>query len=149
MEIVVEISNFFGFKLLQQMQLQICIYLVSKNYWVILQWCKLYNTTADNLIIINGMHKILLNNCSFSFGRMITKCGRNTKRRSGSNMVEPKFGLKSFHLGSSTFISKRLCFVVHKLFLQLSTNLCQTWKSISRQYGGWPKVVSAFATGLL
>ena len=32
------------------------------------------------------------------------KCGRITKWRSESNMVKPKFGLKSFHPSSSYFL---------------------------------------------
>ena len=56
---------------------------------------------------INVMHKALLPNYSFSFGWMIKKCGMNTKRRSESNLVEPKSGLKSFRKSSCHFYSRR------------------------------------------
>ena len=102
------------------------------------------------LIVINVMHNCLLPNYSFIFEWIITKHGRIMKRHSETSMVVPKFWLKLFHPSSCHFYSrchiwevgKRLCFIVHKLLLQFSTNLRQTWKSISQQYGGWPKVLA-------
>ena len=37
---------------------------------------------------------------SFNSGQNVTKRGRITKRRSKSNLVKPKFDLKSFHPSS-------------------------------------------------
>ena len=57
-------------------------------------------------IIINVMHNCLLSNYSFSFELLIMKHGRTTKRRSESNMVETKSGLKSFRLSSCHFYGR-------------------------------------------
>ena len=114
------------------------------KYIQVLQYC-LACIHYSHLIISNVMHNCLLPNYTFSFEQMITKRGRITKWCSKSNMVEPKFALKSFHPSSFHFYSlchiyvrdrETSCFVAHKLLLQLSINLRQTWKSMSRQSRG-------------
>ena len=78
------------------------------KYIQVLQYCLAY-IHYSHLIISNVMHNCLLPNYTFSFEQMITKRGRITKWCSKSNMVEPKFALKSFHPSSFHFYS--LCHI--------------------------------------
>ena len=70
----------------------------------------MYSCTIQ-LFTINVTQFFVPNNYySFSFEQMLTKHGRIRKRCSESNMVEPKFDLKSFRLLATfavTVISKR------------------------------------------
>ena len=66
----------------------------------------IYYNTIRYKVIRNVMYNNLLANCSFSFGRMITKRGRITKWCSESDMVKLKFGLKLFCLSSCHFYGR-------------------------------------------
>ena len=61
---------------------------------------------AHTFIIINVTHISMFRKYSFTFGRNVTKHGRNMERPRECKIADPKFELKSFHPSSCVFYGR-------------------------------------------